>query len=228
MKYIFIYALRFFLCGYVLFWHARATAQKNELTSENIAAYIELEPIEILSPLSFENSYDESYYRWFTKKVMKAYPFAEMTYKRMNIMDKRLQNIKSKQKRKKYIKIVQKYIEKELTPRLKKLTRTEGRVLLKLIYRNSGITAFEVVKKYRSSWKAFWYNVTANIFTLSLKVKYNPLKIEEDHMIEDILRRASAKGEIILLKSQVGFKWDELPQRNFRYPPKLLKKYLKK
>lgn len=190
--------------------------------------YIVLEPIHILPKLTFENDYDYQYYQWFTRKVKRAYPFAEMAYHRMVAMDERLAKIKSKRKRKKYIKRVQKFVEQELTAKLKKLSRTEARILLKLVHRNTGITAFDLMKKYRSSWKAFWYNVTANLFKLSLKVEYDPVKVEEDHMIEDILQRASNDGELTLVKNQLELNWEDVPKRSFKYPPKLLKKALKR
>ena len=88
------------------------------------------------------------------------------------------------------MKRVQKYLEKELTDPLKKLTRTEGRVLLKLIHRQTGKTAYNNIKDLRSGWKAFWYNTTANLFKLSLKIKYDPAVVNEDYLIEDVLQRA--------------------------------------
>nr|BFF40732.1 hypothetical protein BACY1_25370 [Tenacibaculum mesophilum] len=98
--------------------------------------------------------------------------------------------IKSKSKKRKYIKRIQKYLEEELTAPLKKLTRTEGRILLKLIHRQTGKTAFANVKELRSGWKAFWYNTTANLFKLSLKSEYKPEAENEDYLVEDIIQRA--------------------------------------
>ena len=83
-----------------------------------------------------------------------------------------------------------KYIEGEFTDKLKKMTRTEGQILVKLMYRQTGTTTFDLVKDLRSGWKAFWYNSTANMFDISLKEKYDPYDVEEDYLIEDILLRA--------------------------------------
>jgi hypothetical protein len=73
---------------------------------------------------------------------------------------------------------------------LNRKKRTEGRLLLKLIHRQSGKTAFGNIKELRSGWKAFWYNATANVFKLSLKSEYAPEKENEDFLIEDVLQRA--------------------------------------
>ena len=90
-------------------------------------------------------------------------------------------------------------MEGEFTEQLKKLTKTEGRILIKLIHRQTGETMYELIKEYRSGWKAFWYNTTAKLFKLSLKDKYDPANIKEDYLIEDVLQRAFVNG---VLKEQ--------------------------
>ena len=155
---------------------------------------IELDEVLLLKKLKFETNYDRRYYFWFRKKVLKAYPFAQIAAERLDTLNVRLEKIKSKHKKKKYTKQVQKYMEDEFTEQLKKLTRTEGRVLIKLLHRQTGIVTFDLVKDYRSGWKAFWYNTTANMFKLSLKDGYDPINNVEDFLIEDILQRAFVDG----------------------------------
>lgn len=155
---------------------------------------IELEEVLLLKKLKFETSYSRKYYFWFRKKVLKAYPFAKIAAERLDTLNVTLEKIKSKRKKKRYTKEVQKAMEEEFTAQLKKLTRMEGRVLIKLLHRQTGIVTFDLVKDYRSGWKAFWYNTTANMFKLSLKDGYDPLTNEEDFLIEDILQRAFVDG----------------------------------
>lgn len=151
---------------------------------------ITLNEIALLPKHKFKENSDIHYYYWFRKKVFKAYPYAVLAAKKIDSVAVHLSQIKSKKKRRRYIKKTQKYLQEELTKPLKKLTRTEGRILLKLIHRQSGKTAFDNIKELRSSWKAFWYNTTANMFSLSLKSEYLPAKENEDFLIEDILQRA--------------------------------------
>lgn len=151
---------------------------------------INLPEVQILGKLKFKTNYDRRYYYWYRKKTLKAYPYAKLAAERLQILNERLLKIKSKRKRKKYIKIVQRYLEKEFTEQLKNLTRTEGRILLKLIHRQTGETAYQLIKELRSGWRAFWYNSTAYMFKLSLKSTYDPAHSMEDYMIEDILQRA--------------------------------------
>ena len=93
---------------------------------------------------------------------------------RLDSLNARLGRIKTKRGKRRYTKRAQKYLEGEFTNQLKKMTRTEGRILIKLIHRQTGKTAFENIRKLRSGWKAFWYNTTANFFSLSLKSEYHP------------------------------------------------------
>lgn len=151
---------------------------------------IDLSEVFLLKKLKFETSYERRYYYWFRKKTLKAYPYAKMTAERLATIKERLSKIESKSKRKKYTRRLQKYMEKELTAKLKKLTRTEGRILIKLIHRQTGATAFELIKELRSGWKAFWYQSTAKLFKLNLKATYDPYTVKEDYRIEDILQRS--------------------------------------
>ena len=87
-------------------------------------------------------------------------------------------------------------MEGEFTDELKKMTRTEGKILIKLIHRQTGLTAFDLVKEYRNGWKAFWYNTTAKVFKLSLKSEYKPETEAIDFLVEDILQRSFADGRL--------------------------------
>lgn len=177
---------------------------------------IELPEVSVLPKHKFESRLDYHYYMWFRRKVFKAYPYAMLAQTRLDSLNIRLKRIKSKRKQRKYVRIVQKYVEEELTDQLKKMTRTEGRVLIKLIHRQTGKTAFENIKELRSGWKAFWYNTTANMFKLSLKDKYNPAEVNEDFLIEDILQRAFVNDDLSEQPSKLPFNYEEIVLSNTR------------
>jgi hypothetical protein len=166
---------------------------------------IQLNEITLLPKPKFSSKNDLRYYLWFRKKVYKAYPFAKLASERLDSLNARLERIDSKSKRRRYTKLVQDYIEGEFTDQIKKMTTTEGRILIKLIHRQTGKTAFNNIKGLRSGWKAFWYNTTANIFKLSLKTEYRPETINEDFLIEDALQRAFLDGKLQVQKSKLNF-----------------------
>jgi len=179
---------------------------------------IELDDVVLLQKIKFKTSYEQRYYFWFRKKVLKAYPFAEVAADSLEILNENLQNIKSKRKKKSYTKKMQKYMEEEFTDQLKKLTRTEGRILIKLLHRQTGIVTYNLVKDYRSGWKAFWYNTTANVFKLSLKDTYDPMNNDEDFLIEDILQRAFVAGIITVKASKLNINYIELSEKQIVVP----------
>ena len=158
---------------------------------------IDLDEIKLLPKTKFKAREDVNYYYWLRKKVFKAYPYAMLASERLDTLSNRLERIKSKRKKKRYTKIAQKYLEGEFSEQLKKMTRTEGRILIKLIHRQTGKTTFKQIKALRSGWKAFWYNTTANLFSLSLKTEYDPELINEDFLIEDILQRAFIQERLV-------------------------------
>ncbi|ARV08098.1 hypothetical protein BTO04_15070 [Polaribacter sp. SA4-10] len=164
---------------------------------------VELNEFSILPKHKFKSQIDIRYYYWFRRKVYKVYPFAKLASQRLDSLNARLDRIKSKRKRKKYTRQIQKYIEVEFTGQIKKLTNTEGRILIKLIHRQTGKTAFNNIRGLRSGWKAFWYNTTANVFKLSLKEEYHPDSNNEDFLIEDVLQRAFQLDKLVFQKSKL-------------------------
>ena len=212
-KLLYIYIISF---SFILF------SQKRETDSlpTNIDEYIFVNPGDtltinlkgfvLLPKQKFKSRVDMRYYLWFRKKVFKAYPFAILASERLDSLNVRLGRIESKRKRKKYTKQIQKYIEGEFTDQIKKMTTTEGKILIKLIHRQTGQTVFNNIKSLRSGWKAFWYNTTANIFKLNLKTEYHPDSVNEDFLIEDILQRAFQDEQLKKRKSKLNFDFNKI------------------
>lgn len=157
---------------------------------------IDLDEVFVFGPLHFSSYEDKLRYYILRRKTLKVYPYAKLAAERLTELNDSLAKIKRNSKKKRYTKEVQKYIEGEFSDELKKLTRTEGQILVKLIDRQTGTSAFDLVKDLRSGWRAFWYNTTAKMFDISIKETYDPNAIEEDYYIEDILQRAFASGRL--------------------------------
>ena len=75
------------------------------------------------------------------------------------------------------------------------------------------IIAFELIKYLRSGWRAFWYNNTASLFNMSLKLPFDPLTSEEDYLIEDILQRQFQSGRLEYQKAYDEFDIYELSEQ---------------
>ncbi len=179
-----------------------------------------LDEVFVFSPLTFDSYNDKLRYYILRRKTLKVYPYAKLASERLVELNGRLEKISSKRKRKKYTRIVQRYIEEEFSAELKKLTRTEGQILVKLIYRQTGVTAFDLVKELRSGWRAFWYNTTAKLFDISIKEEFHPESVHEDYLIEDILQRAFATNILPRQDSALDYdyatlsnKWGKTPDQ---------------
>lgn len=172
-----------------------------------------LEEVYVFGRLKFSSKEEKVRYYILRRKTKKVYPYAKMAAERLVALNDSLSKIVKRRHRKKYTKKVQKYIEGEFSAELKKLTRTEGQILVKLIYRQTGTTAFELVKELRSGWRAFWYNTTAKAFKISLKKEYHPDSVHEDYLIEDILQRAFADGELTRQETVLDYDYSELTNK---------------
>ena len=155
---------------------------------------IQLDEVVVLPNLSFKDKETRIKYLILKRKTKKVYPYAKLAAERLIALNERLANLKTNRQRKRYAKVIQKYIEEEFSAELKKLTRTEGQILVKLIHRQTGKTTFQLIKELRNGWRAFWFNNTAKLFDISLKKAFEPLEVEEDYYIEDILQRAFQNG----------------------------------
>ena len=143
-------------------------------------------------------------------RVYKVYPIAKIAADRLTVLNKNMDKMKSNREKKKYFKIVEDYMQNEFTGQLKKLSRKQGQILVKLIHRQTGFTTFELIKDYKSGWKAFWSNNTAKLFDINLKTKYAPFEVNEDFLIESILDRAFVRGRLVNQKPANSVDIDEL------------------
>ncbi len=156
--------------------------------------HIDLDEVVLLSKLKFKSKEDRRSYLILRRRTRKVYPYAKMAADRLYTMTHRLEKLESKRDKRIYTKRIQNYIEGEFTDELKKLTRSEGRILVKLIHRQTGETTYDLVKNLRTGWRAFWYNTTASMFDISLKTEFRPDEVKEDFLIEDILQRSFQEG----------------------------------
>ena len=143
-------------------------------------------------------------------RVLRVYPYAKIAADRLTILNKNMASLETNREKRKYSKIVQNYLEEEFSTQLKKLSRKQGQILVKLIHRQTGATTFDLIKDYKSGWKAFWSNSTARLFDINLKTKFEPITDNEDYLIETILFRAFNSGRLPKQESANPVSYDEL------------------
>ncbi len=129
-------------------------------------------------------------------RVYKAYPYAKITSERLTALNRGMESLKTEKEKKRYFKIVENYLTNEFEAKLKKLSRKQGQILVKLIHRQTGTSTYDLIANLKSGWKAFWSNVTARMFDINLKTKYDPYENNEDYLIESILVNAFLNGRL--------------------------------
>ncbi len=174
---------------------------------------INLDEVMLLHKLKFNSKEDRKRYLILRRKTIKVYPYAKLAAERLEKLNERLGNIEKRRDKKRYAKRIHKYIEGEFSEKLKKFTRTEGQILIKLIHRQTGETAFSLIKELRNGWRAFWYNNTAKLFDMSLKKEYDPFNEKENYLIEDVLQRNFQSGRLERQKSPLDIDFYNLTDK---------------
>lgn len=141
--------------------------------------------VHILPVYVFDRPADLRRYRRLIDAVKKVYPIAKIARAKMADMEKVLCSLPTKKEQKAYIKRVYNEIKAEYTPVLKRMTRTQGKVLLKLIDRETEYTAYEVLREFRGGFIAGFWQGVSKIFGQNLKAEYD--REGEDRIIEQIV-----------------------------------------
>ncbi|MBS4039172.1 MAG: DUF4294 domain-containing protein [Flavobacteriales bacterium] len=157
----------------------------------------ELEEVIILEKGVDFRKEERKKYLLLQRRVLKVYPYAKLTADNLTTLTNNLAKLKTEKEKKKYLKIVEAYLEKQFEPQLKKLSRKEGQILVKLIHRQTGTSTFDLIKDFKSGWKAFWSNNTAKLFDINLKTTYDPYQVTEDFLIEGILLKAFKNNQLL-------------------------------
>ena len=171
------------------------------------------EPIQLEEITVYKENLDPESKKQFLllrNRVYKVYPYARIGAERLLVLNKNLNALKTNKEKRKYFKIVADYMENEFEGQLKKLSRKQGQILVKLIYRQTGFSTYDLIKDYKSGWKAFWSNATARMFDISLKKEYAPYDINEDYLIETILVRAFDHGRLVKQEAAIPIDYDKL------------------
>ena len=131
------------------------------------------------------------------RDVIRAYPYAKLASIQLKYVNDSIAKIPTKRARKKFIKKTEKELKELFAKDLKKLTRNQGFILIKLIDRETGDTSYELVKELRGSLQAFFWQSLARLFGSNMKANYDPEG--EDALIESIVQGIE-RGDISILK----------------------------
>lgn len=172
------------------------TEKETEVLQDTLISVIGLKEVTVVGKRDALSEEKKTQIRLLIRRVYKVYPYAKLTSEKLKQLQANLDNLKKKKDKKRYLKLVEKYIEDEYEDRLKRFSRKEGQILVKLINRQTGTTTFDILDEYKSSWTAFWYNKIGSLYNIDIKMTYNPKDVQEDYLIEQILYKGFRSGHL--------------------------------
>ena len=148
-------------------------------------ASLRLPTLYVFKPMVFKNKRKQQAYNRLVRNVKKTLPIAKEVNRAIIETYEFLQTLPDEKAHEKHLSLVEKGVKEQYTPRLKKLTFSQGKLLIKLIDRESNSSSYELVKAFLGPFKAGFYQAFAAIFGASLKKEYHPE--DEDALIEQIV-----------------------------------------
>ena len=189
LRFIFVFLLIFSCTSLKL------QAQQKHLDSLNVTrgiiegkdtlAMIELPELRVYERQDFEYLYLKRRYRRLIRNVKKAYPYAKVAGFRLKELDDQLASLENEKEQKAFIQSAEEEIMDEFEKDVKRLTVSQGIILVKLIDRETGRTSYQVIKDLKGGFTAFFWQGIARIFGNNLKAEYDP--VDTDRVIEDIV-----------------------------------------
>ncbi len=152
------------------------------ITDGDTMVLAEIEDVSISSPRSFDNADDYKRYRKYKYYAAKVYPYALeaiKVYKDINYATRDM----SKRKRKKYIKARNKELKQKFEDPLKGLSKTQGKILVKMIERELDVQMYDVIREFRGKFKAMYWNQSSKLLGYRLRHGYH----EGENPILDIV-----------------------------------------
>lgn len=164
-------------------------AEKEFYQGDSITVII-MPELPVYPPLKFKNKKDYIRYNRLILNVKKTLPIAKMVNQTMIETYEYLETLPTTKEKDAHIRTVEKGIKKQYTPQMKKLTYSQGKLLIKLIDRECNQSSFEIVKAFFGPFKAGFYQTFASLFKASLKKEYDPEA--DDKLTERVVRMVEA------------------------------------
>ncbi len=149
--------------------------------------YINLREVIVLPPHEFHSKHELQKYAKLIKNVKKVLPYAKIVRTKLLIIQNELEKLPTESLKREYIKRAEKILKDDFQDEVTNLTMTQGRILIKLVDRETGNTSYELIKELKGSFNAFLYQSIARLFGENLKDEYDAKG--DDKLIEEIVIR---------------------------------------
>ncbi len=147
--------------------------------------HITLREVSVVPTWRFKNSRQKKRYSKLVINVKKTLPYARLASKKLRAIEAHMHTLNIEKERKVYLKKAEKEMFSEFEKPLRHLTFSQGRLLIRLIDRETGDTSYNLIKEYKGGFSAFFWQSVARIFGSNLKAEFDP--DGDQKMIEHII-----------------------------------------
>ena len=140
----------------------------------------------VYPPLKFKNKKQEEFYWRTVRDVRKTLPYAKLAFSTLCETYEYIQTIPDKKKREKHLKQLENDIFEQYKPVVKTMTKGQGKILLKLINRETDQSSYHIVKAFLGTFRAGFWQTFGRFFGMNMKAGFNPDKNDEDAIIDRI------------------------------------------
>ena len=136
--------------------------------------YVDLKSVVVFPQMDMKTWSDLVGYERLVFNVKKVYPFAKLAAQKLKEYQKTLDSIPTQRGKRKFLREAEKELQDQFGDQIKELNFTQGKILIKLVYRETGSSTFALVKELRGGFNAFVYQTVARVFGYDLKSQYDP------------------------------------------------------
>lgn len=145
-----------------------------------------LNEITCFPPLKFKNKKEEQFYWRTVRDVRRTLPYAKLIAETLIETYEYIETFPTKKEREEYLKRMEKELFNEYKPVLKKFSRNQAKVLIKLVQRETNQTSYEIVKAFLGSFRASFWQGFGKLFGVSLKSDFRPSHDKQDAIIDRV------------------------------------------
>lgn len=154
--------------------------------SGDTALMVVLNNITVFPQLKFKNKKQEQFYWRTVRDVKRTLPYAKLIAETLLETYEYIETFPTQKEREDYLSQMEKEIFAQYKPELKKFTRSQGKMLVKLINRETNQSSYSILKAFLGSFRAGFWQTFGRFFGVNLKTSYQPDKNKEDAIIERV------------------------------------------
>ncbi len=194
MRYKIAFFLSFLFCSKITFaQEPKQIIVQAIIIGNDTIPMITLPLVIIYAHVEYRTIQQEAAYQRLVRNVRKVYPYSKLAAVKISEFNEMISKLSSEKAKDKRLKEAEKELKEQFEDDIKDFTETQGKIFIKLIYRQTGNSSYEVIKKLRGSFNAFVWQTLAKLFGYNLKEEYEPEGKDKD--LEIVVKRLES-GEL--------------------------------